>query len=41
MLTFDGFRIGMAQFGQRIQQLMKFRATALAAWMGGLALLGL
>ena len=31
MLTFDDFRIGMKQFGQRIRQLMKFRATALAA----------
>lgn len=31
MLTFHDFRIGMEQFGQRIRQLMKSRATALAA----------
>jgi pyrimidine oxygenase len=31
MLTFDDFLIGMEQFGQRIQPLMKSRATALAA----------
>jgi pyrimidine oxygenase len=31
MLTFDDFVIGMEQFGQRIQPLMKCRAAALAA----------
>jgi pyrimidine oxygenase len=31
MLTFDDFLIGMEQFGQRIQPLMKSRAPALAA----------
>jgi pyrimidine oxygenase len=31
MLTFDDFLIGMEQFGQRIQPLMKSRAIALAA----------
>jgi pyrimidine oxygenase len=31
MLTFDDFVIGMEQFGQRIQPLMKSRAAALAA----------
>ena len=31
MLTFDDFGIRMEQFGQRIRQLMKSRATALAA----------
>ncbi len=31
MLTFDDFVIGMEQFGQRIQPLMKCRQTALAA----------
>jgi pyrimidine oxygenase len=31
MLTFDDFVIGMEQFGQRIQPLMKCRRTALAA----------
>jgi pyrimidine oxygenase len=31
MLTFDDFLIGMEQFGQRIQPLMKCRAKALAA----------
>jgi pyrimidine oxygenase len=31
MLTFDDFLIGMEQFGQRIQPLMKSRAKALAA----------
>jgi pyrimidine oxygenase len=31
MLTFDDFLIGMEQFGQRIQPLMKSRAAALAA----------
>jgi pyrimidine oxygenase len=31
MLTFDDFIIGMEQFGQRIQPLMKCRAAALAA----------
>jgi pyrimidine oxygenase len=31
MLTFDDFVIGMEQFGQRIQPLMKCRHTALAA----------
>jgi pyrimidine oxygenase len=31
MLTFDDFLIGMEQFGQRIQPLMKCRAPALAA----------
>jgi pyrimidine oxygenase len=28
MLTFDDFLIGMDQFGQRIQPLMKSRVTA-------------
>ncbi len=31
MLTFDDFVIGMEQFEQRIQLLMKSRARALAA----------
>jgi pyrimidine oxygenase len=31
ILTFDDFRIGMGQFGQRIQPLMKSRVTALVA----------
>jgi pyrimidine oxygenase len=31
MLTFDDFVIGMEQFGQRIQPLMRSRAEALAA----------
>jgi pyrimidine oxygenase len=31
MLTFDDFVVGMEQFGQRIQPLMKSRAAALAA----------
>jgi pyrimidine oxygenase len=31
MLTFDDFLVGMEQFGQRIQPLMKCRAKALAA----------
>ncbi len=31
MLTFDDFLVGMEQFGQRIQPLMKCRAQALAA----------
>jgi pyrimidine oxygenase len=31
MLTFDDFLIGMEQFGQRIQPLMKCRTTPLAA----------
>ena len=31
MLTFDDFLIGMEQFGQRIQPLMKSRAAKLAA----------
>ena len=31
MLTFDDFVIGMEQFGQRIQPLMKSRVTARAA----------
>jgi pyrimidine oxygenase len=31
MLTFDDFVVGVEQFGQRIQPLMKSRATALAA----------